>query len=138
MQGKMIRKKQSKLDLLANKTSDRIPENPLRMCVLAANSIFFIALKKLPTPNCLLNDKSSSHFSTRHLFHFLRQLQFGFISVFTTESVKTPPSLFGLSSSFINFMKGTLPLVYHTTAKVLSKYVPWPTLTLIVHLDLFY
>ena len=24
----------------------------------------------MPTPNCLLNDKSSSHFATRHLSHF--------------------------------------------------------------------
>jgi hypothetical protein len=32
MQGKMIRKKQFELDLLTNKTLDRIPENPLRMC----------------------------------------------------------------------------------------------------------
>jgi hypothetical protein len=104
--------------------------------LLAANSIFFNCPKKLPTPNCLLNDKSSSHFATRHLFHFLRQLQFGFDSVFTTESVKTPPSLFGLSLSFINFLKDTLPLVYRMTAKVLSNYVPWPTLTLIAHLDL--
>ena len=30
-------------------------------------------------------------------FYLSRQLQFGFDSVFTTESVKTPPSLFGLS-----------------------------------------
>jgi hypothetical protein len=37
---------------------------------------FFNFPKKLPTPNCLLNDKSSSHFATRHLFYFLRQLHF--------------------------------------------------------------
>ena len=28
----MIKKKQSEIGLLANKTSDRISENPLRMC----------------------------------------------------------------------------------------------------------
>ena len=41
---------------------------------------------------------------------FLRQLQFGFDSVFTTESVKTPLSSFGLSSSFIDFSERHLTI----------------------------
>jgi hypothetical protein len=28
----MIRQKQSEIELLGNKTSEKIPENPLRMC----------------------------------------------------------------------------------------------------------
>jgi hypothetical protein len=46
---------------------------------------------------CLLNFKFLSHFAKRRYFHFIRHLQIGFDSVFTTKSVKTPPSLFGLS-----------------------------------------
>jgi hypothetical protein len=46
---------------------------------------------------CLLNFKFLSHFANRRHFHFKRHLQIGFDLFFTTKSVKTPPSLFGLS-----------------------------------------
>jgi hypothetical protein len=48
----------------------------------------------------------------------MRHLQIGFNLVFTTESVKTPLSLFELSYSFIDILKGTLPLVYHVVEKI--------------------
>ena len=100
-------------------------DNCFSQCVAIVGSQFnfFIALKKLPTPNCLLNDKSSSHFSTRHLFHFLRQLQFGFDSLFTTESVKTLLSLFGLSSSFIDFPERHLTIGLLYEYEWLSNYI---------------
>jgi hypothetical protein len=64
--------------------------------LLAANSIFFHCPISCPHL-CLVNFKLSSHFANRRHFHFMRHLQIGFDLVFTTESVKTPPSLFELS-----------------------------------------
>jgi hypothetical protein len=46
---------------------------------------------------CLLNFKLLSHFVNRRYFYPLRHLQIGLHLVFTTVSVKTPPSLFELS-----------------------------------------
>jgi hypothetical protein len=46
---------------------------------------------------CLLNFKFLSHFANKRHFYFMRHLQIGFDLFFMTESVKTPPSLFGLS-----------------------------------------
>jgi hypothetical protein len=68
----------------------------------------------------------------------LRQLQVGFDSVFTTESVKTPFSLFRLLSSFIDFAErhSTIGLS-HDYKRFFQTYVLWPALTLIAHSDLF-
>ena len=75
-----------------------ITASPSVSPLLAANSIFSISLKRC-LHLCLLNSKFLSHFANRRYFHFKRHLQIDFDLVFTTESVKTPPSLFGLSWS---------------------------------------
>jgi hypothetical protein len=63
--------------------------------------IFFVfALKAAYTP-CLIKRQIIVALCYKTSYSFLRQLQFGFVSVFTTESVKTPLSSFGLSSSLI-------------------------------------
>jgi hypothetical protein len=54
--------------------------NPLFTCILlAANSFFFIALKKSCLHPLSDYDNSLSHCATRYLFQFLRQLQFEFV-----------------------------------------------------------
>ena len=48
-------------------------DNCFAQCVAIVGSQYnFVSNcpKNLPTPNCLLNDKSSSYFASRHLFHF--------------------------------------------------------------------
>jgi hypothetical protein len=62
--------------------------------LLAANSIFLIALKAAYT--YVYELQISVAFAKRRKFHFKGHLQIGFNLVFTTESVKTPSSLFGL------------------------------------------
>jgi hypothetical protein len=64
--------------------------------LLAANNIFFDCPKSC-LHLCLLNFKFLSHFVNRQCFHFKRHLQIGLDLLFTTESMKNPPSLFGLS-----------------------------------------
>jgi hypothetical protein len=52
--------------------------------------------------------------------------------------VKTPLSLFGLSSSFIDFSERHLTIgLSHDYKRFFRTYVLWSTLTLIAHLDLF-
>ena len=48
------------------------------------------------------------------------RLQIGFDLFFTTESVKTPPTLFQLSWSFIDVLSGILTLVYQV-AEMISR-----------------
>jgi hypothetical protein len=95
--------------------------------------IFLICPKKLPTPLVSLTTNHRRILQQDIVFIF-GQLQFGFASVFTTESVKTPLSLLRLSSSFIDFAERHLIIgLSHYCKRFFQTY----TLTLIAHLDLF-
>jgi hypothetical protein len=108
--------------------------------VLAANPFFFFdcSQKASYTPSGIMTNHCRIVL-IRHLSRFLRQLQFNFILVFKTTSVKASLSLLRLPSFLVDLLKEYLITGLSSDFQMLYQtYVLKHSLTLIAHLDIFH